>query len=450
MAVFVDGEQSYLLAPPGRGRELARGLGTYLLLSRCAADPVAAAGMLAVLGARWREAVAAAGGTTPSENGWIAAPGVLWFGRTLLGVPGAVAVAQDPERLAALRGALEATGTPPVSEGAVEVARIRVGWPAWGAELTETVLPPEVGIEGETVSYSKGCYVGQETLARMRTYGHPTQGLAGLRQLPGSGDKPALPVPLAEVGEAKTRGSLTSWGLHPEHGGVGLALVRRELTQPGTRLAGDGREFEVTPLRCGEAWLPPRPNPLLPREPFPAPRNQRRARPAIAPHTRRKVSVGPARRAGCLLRFKIDDGAPGGRAPRKTEGFCGAGTPCRLSLALQDQRRRARRSRPTHDGRFLWGRHAVPAVSCPPRSTTARPAVAPHINPRVATQANRTNGSPASESLNPAELDSPGCSARPQTLLHSCGGCARRSLAAKRVDDRSRCGPGGRSIASSR
>lgn len=246
MAVFVDGDQSYLLAPPGRGRELTRGLGTYLLLSRCAAEPVGTAGVLAVLGARWRETVAAAGGAAPPENGWLAAPGVLWFGRTMLGVSGAVAVTQDPERMAALRGTLEATGIPRVSEGAVELARIRVGWPAWGAELTEAVLPPEVGIEGETVSYSKGCYVGQETLARMRTYGHPTRGLAGLRQLAGSVERPALPVPLAAVGEEKTRGSLTSWGLHPEHGGVGLALVRRELTQPRARLAGAGREFEVT------------------------------------------------------------------------------------------------------------------------------------------------------------------------------------------------------------
>jgi len=246
MAVFVDGEQSYLLTPPGRGRELAGGLATYLLLSRCAAEPVAAAGAIAVLGARWREAVAAAGGAAPPESGWLAAPGVLWFGRTMRGIPGAVAVAQDPESLAALRGALEATGTPPISEAAVELARICVGWPAWGAELTEMVLPPEVGIEEESVSYSKGCYVGQETLARMRTYGHPTRGLAGLRQLAGSSERPALPVPLVAVGEEKVRASLTSWGWHPTRGGVGLALVRRDLMQPGTRLVGDAREFEVT------------------------------------------------------------------------------------------------------------------------------------------------------------------------------------------------------------
>jgi folate-binding Fe-S cluster repair protein YgfZ len=108
------------------------------------------------------------------------------------------------------------------------------------------VLPPEAGIEEETISYSKGCYVGQETVARMRTYGHPNRGLVGLRQMAASVEKPALPLPLTAAGEKKTRGSLTSWGLHPELGGVGLALVRRELTQPGTRLAADGREFEVT------------------------------------------------------------------------------------------------------------------------------------------------------------------------------------------------------------
>ena len=246
MAVFVDGEQSYLLAPPGRGRELARGLATYLLLSRCAAEPFAAAGVIAVLGAHWREAVTSAGGAAPQQGGWLATPGVLWFGRTMRGIPGAVAVAQDHQKLAALRGALEEAGARPISEGAVELARLRVGWPAWGAELTESVLPPEVGIDEESVSYSKGCYVGQETLARMRTYGHPTRGLGGLRQLAGSDEGPPLPLPLVAAGEEKARASLTSWGWHPARGGVGLALVRRDLLQPGTRLAGDGREFEVT------------------------------------------------------------------------------------------------------------------------------------------------------------------------------------------------------------
>jgi folate-binding protein YgfZ len=248
MAVFAAAEQSYLLPPPGRGAELSRALATYLLLSRCKAEPVLAAGAIAVLGSRWREIVAAAGCTTLAEGGWTTTPGVLWFGRALLGVPGAVAVAQDPGTLAALRDTLGAAGAEPVSEGAVELARIRVGWPAWGAELTESVLPPEVGIEGETISYSKGCYVGQETVARMRTYGHPNRGLVGLRQMTGSIEKPALPLPLTAAGEKKTRGSLTSWGLHPELGGVALALLRRERCEPGTKVTGGAREFEVTRL----------------------------------------------------------------------------------------------------------------------------------------------------------------------------------------------------------
>ncbi len=246
MAVFAGAEQSYLLAPSGRGAELSRELNRYLLLSRCSAEPVPAAGAVAVLGPRWRDIGAAAGCAAIPEGGWAATSGALWFGRTLLGVPGAVAVAQDPASLAALRDALGTARAEQVSEAAVELARIRGGWPAWGAELTETVLPPEVGIEEETISYSKGCYVGQETVARMKTYGHPNRGLVGLRQMAGSAEKPALPLPLTTAGEEKTRGSLTSWGWHPKHAGVGLALVRRELTQPGTRLAAGGREFEVT------------------------------------------------------------------------------------------------------------------------------------------------------------------------------------------------------------
>ena len=246
MAVFAGVEESFLLAPPGCGAELSRALNTYLRLSRCNSEPVTSTGEIAVLGACFREAVDGAGAAALPKGGWVEVPGVLWFGRTLFGVPGAVAVAHDAEALAVLHAALGAAGARPLSEEAVELTRIRAGWPAWGAELTETVLPPEAGIEAETISYSKGCYVGQETVARMKTYGHPTRGLVGLRQLAGSVEKPSLPVPLSAVGEQKSRGTLTSWGWHPGCGGVGLALVRRELTEPGTRLAGDNREFEVT------------------------------------------------------------------------------------------------------------------------------------------------------------------------------------------------------------
>jgi tRNA-modifying protein YgfZ len=243
MAVFAGTEQSYVLAPAGRGPELAQALNTYLLLSRCTAEPAPTADVLAVLGTRWREASAAAGCAPPPEAGWVATSEAVWFGETLLGIPGAVAAAGRP---AELRERLVAAGTRQLSAEAVELARIRVGFPAWGAELTAAILPPEVGIEELAISYSKGCYVGQETIARMKTYGHATRGLVGMRQLAGNVEMPAPPLPLTALGEEKTHGSLTSWAWHPAHGGVALGVVRRELTEAGTRLTAGGREFEVT------------------------------------------------------------------------------------------------------------------------------------------------------------------------------------------------------------
>jgi folate-binding protein YgfZ len=248
MAVFVGADQSYVLSPPGRAAAIVHSLDTFLRLSRCAAEPVPVADAVAVLGGGWREAVTAASDASLSKGGWCAPAEALWFGETLLGVPGAVAVALTPEALATLDTRLDAVGVRSLSAEAVELARIRVGFPAWGAELNGTVLSPEVRIDDQAISDSKGCYVGQETIARLRTYGHPTRGLVGVHQRGGSLEMPALPLALSKLREEKARGSLTSWARHPEKGGVGLALVRRELMEPGTELLGDGRVFEVTSL----------------------------------------------------------------------------------------------------------------------------------------------------------------------------------------------------------
>ncbi len=263
MAVFGGGGETLLLTPPGRAAEVADALSKFLMLSRCTAQADASPGV-AVVGAGWVDAAAAAGadraalaaGGVVAGAGWLDAAVVaaadpadvtgggrdaLWFGRTMLGVPGATAVGASLD-------ALHATGAREVSREAVELLRIRHGVPAWGNELTGTTLPPEVGIEGEAISSTKGCYIGQETMARMATYGHPTRALAGLRQVSGPLEPPELPLPLTAASEDRPRASLTSWGLHPRHGGVGLALVRRELAVPGARLAAAGRTFEITPL----------------------------------------------------------------------------------------------------------------------------------------------------------------------------------------------------------
>src|SRR5690606_19891412 len=78
---------------------------------------------------------------------------------------------------------------------ALEVARIEAGIPRFGADMDETNLPPEAGLESRAISYSKGCYIGQEVIARIRTYGQVAKALRGLRladdlkTLPTKGDK---------------------------------------------------------------------------------------------------------------------------------------------------------------------------------------------------------------------------------------------------------------------
>src|SRR5260370_23618504 len=64
---------------------------------------------------------------------------------------------------------------------ALETARIEAGIPRFGADMDETNLAPEAGIESRAISYSKGCYIGQEVIARIRTYRQVTKTLRGLR-----------------------------------------------------------------------------------------------------------------------------------------------------------------------------------------------------------------------------------------------------------------------------
>ncbi len=255
VAVFRALDGVFLLAPPGRGSELAASLGAYLKFSRIATEPLAWSGGAALLiGPGWVRAAAGFGldasGEAAGSCGVVGGAGerLLWLVQTFTGAPGAVVVAESEGARRRLDEALAAAGAVGLGDEAIALDRIRRGFPAWGHELTETVLPPEVGLETLTISYSKGCYVGQETIARLKTYGHPNRVLVGVRQASGPDDSPSLPLALAAAGEDKVRGQLTSVGRHPALGGVGLALVRREIAAPGTTLTGGGRSFAVSAL----------------------------------------------------------------------------------------------------------------------------------------------------------------------------------------------------------
>ncbi|MEP0773568.1 MAG: hypothetical protein HRF46_04300, partial [Acidobacteriota bacterium] len=136
----------------------------------------------------------------------------------------------------------------PIQTPTLECVRILAAWPAWGAELTEVTLPPEVAILDElAISYRKGCYTGQETIARMKTYGHPNWRLVRLRQEAGAETAPALPCELFLEEGGKPKGRLTSWAHHPQLGGVALGMVHRIAPQDAPLLSADGRRFAPLP-----------------------------------------------------------------------------------------------------------------------------------------------------------------------------------------------------------
>lgn len=108
------------------------------------------------------------------------------------------------ESVLALYEGLSGLGIPPASADLLDAARIEAGIPLWGAELDPSVLPDEAGLQANAVSYSKGCYVGQEIVARLRAYGHVNRLLRRLLLPPGSVPAPGDAV-LALEGDRKGR-----------------------------------------------------------------------------------------------------------------------------------------------------------------------------------------------------------------------------------------------------
>ena len=130
-------------------------------------------------------------------------------------------------------------------ETAIKALRISQGIPQWGAELTPEILPPEAGpaFVERTISYTKGCYVGQEVISRIRSVGKVNKQLVTLRaDDPDAAFEPGLEL-FTENSE-KPIGTITSCAVDPA---IALAYVKTAHAEPGTRLtAGIGAlELEI-------------------------------------------------------------------------------------------------------------------------------------------------------------------------------------------------------------
>jgi folate-binding protein YgfZ len=154
-----------------------------------------------------------------------------------------ICAATDTE---ALIDRLQGRGAVAIGEQTAECLRIERGIPRYGVDLDDTVIPQEAGLNERAVSFTKGCYVGQETVARLFYKGKPNRHLRGLRL---SG--PAAVGAELRLGE-RVVGRLTSAADSPTLGPIGLALVRRE-AEPGTTVeVGEaGTEALVTELPIG-------------------------------------------------------------------------------------------------------------------------------------------------------------------------------------------------------
>jgi folate-binding protein YgfZ len=129
----------------------------------------------------------------------------------------------------------------PVSEAAAECLRIESGRPRLGYDMDADTIPQEAGINERAVSFTKGCYVGQETVARLHYRGKPNRHLRGLRL-----SEPAERGTEILLGE-RVVGRLGSTCVSPRLGPIALALVRRE-AEPGRTVEVGGAHAEVVEL----------------------------------------------------------------------------------------------------------------------------------------------------------------------------------------------------------
>ena len=170
----------------------------------------------------------------------LAAPGEGWHAGPL----GALLLAGSGRRARAAWDAALAAGAVPIGAETRETLRIEQGVPRFGVDFDGSNLPAEAGVVERAVSFTKGCYIGQEPIVRLAHRGHANRELRRLRL----DELPALPATLLD-GEREVGRVTSSAGL-PEGGAAALGYVRRAvadgaalvaLDARGERVAGSGR-----------------------------------------------------------------------------------------------------------------------------------------------------------------------------------------------------------------
>jgi tRNA-modifying protein YgfZ len=249
LRIFVREEAAWIVVDAGQGEPTAAALSRYAIMDDFTAVREPRFALFAVLGPEAAARLAAvrltAAQSLSAPLSHAAAPtpaGDVWVVRVReLGVDG-FWVGGAPEAVAATRAALEAAGLPALSPSAAEAARLAALEPRWGAEITPDYFPMEVGLV-DAIDYTKGCYLGQEPVVRLRDRGHINWRLVAL-DIVGARD----PAPLDPLeSDTKPRaGKLTSVGRFSDGRGVALAMLHVSIPvgaevriKPGADAAGE-------------------------------------------------------------------------------------------------------------------------------------------------------------------------------------------------------------------
>jgi len=236
------GQSLVLDTTPGQAAKLIAHFERYIISEDAAlADRTSEEAVLLVAGAEAVELLARLGSGTISREGTgvvqsaIAGQEVLIKRVHFLNAPSYFLQA-NPGGLSTVGDALAAAGATPCEQEAVEMARLEAGTPLFGQDITDDNLPQEIGRDTLAISFTKGCYLGQETVARIDALGHVNRLLTGVKFSGVTIPAPGLPLRTGD----KVVGQVTSAAWSPKlQAPLALALVRRAQGKAGTTLESD-------------------------------------------------------------------------------------------------------------------------------------------------------------------------------------------------------------------
>jgi tRNA-modifying protein YgfZ len=168
-----------------------------------------------------------------------------WLRRVDIAGPDGLVISAPDADAAAIRHVLVDAGAIICPVDALEAARIERGFPWFGSDISDKNLPQEVGRDALAISFNKGCYLGQETVARIDALGHVNKMLVGVAFDAGQDIQPGLEV----LADGQPVGSISSAAYSPRlHSQLALGYVRRGHTERGTQLDSAAGKARVVAL----------------------------------------------------------------------------------------------------------------------------------------------------------------------------------------------------------